>query len=643
LIFRDNILLLQFADIVPDVIPIGTYKKAQFRKSIDVIGRGGNGREVLIKYETLPSKWKEKIIDKYDCPYKYAAAQIIKPNLTCSDFDAATIAEFTTSKNEFLPLEVQSQYQTACAYLALMARTKSASHIKKLGFPNKGKFTESIQYLIKCDNIPLPANYSNLKKKLREYTDQGARAVISAKWGNSNSEKITEEMEAWMINEMCRTRLSPEIIHQRYIKIADQMGFRKDITSEAFKNRLTQPHIAQLIDVKRHGIKKVRSKYGQTLKIAPAVNSDDLWIGDGTAIDLAFRDESGKLGIATVYAVIDGMSESMLGWSAREGRNKENYEMQMEAYRMSVRNTGSKPYQLLYDNQGGHKKAEARRFYDQLAQVHFPSRAYRSSAKSIEGVFGRFQRTVLAEYPFWTGFGRQTHSKINNGVDMDKLQRNIQNLPTYEELLQLWQVIVNDWNDGKHHRFSLTRSQVYQQYKDAQAAQVNFEDMMNMFFLVSSEPIKYQANGLTMTRGGKATTYIVYDEQGNIDYNFRERYLKAKFHVKYDPDQEYPDVMLLEPLQNGDMRPVASASPAREVSRVVKHLQPGDRKWIDTQLEAETKYFNHLEERAEAIGYNETEAFTDWRSKIGLKKPQKQHVEAMSQREQTSDDWLDRM
>lgn len=639
MIFKDNILYLHFADIVPDPISINAYKSAKRRDNLVIHGRGGNGREVLIEYETLPARWKDLITSKYECPYRYAAAQIIKPHLTCPSKDIETITSFVTSKGEHLPLEVQAQYQTACAYLALMERTSTAAKIRKIGFPSKGKFTEAIQYLIDKDGIDLPANYSNLKKKLRQYCEQGATAVISGKWGNSNTEKITEEMERWMILEMCRTRLSPEIIHQRYLKIADSLGeaFRKDISADAFKHRLSQPHIKQLIDIKRYGKTAVRSKTGQTFKIVPPVYSDDYWQGDGTAIDLAFRNDDGKLGMATVYIVVDVLSEVMLGWSIRQGLNKENFEMQMAAYRHAVRTSGSKPYQLKYDNQGGHKMGEAKRFYDTLADVHFPSRARRSSARRVEGIFGRIQTTILAEYPFWTGYGRHTHSDLRHGHDRLKMQRNLHNLPSFEELTQLWEVIAIDWNSAKHPSAKRPRNEVYQERKDPNATPVEYTDMVDMFFQVS-DPIKYQANGITLTRNNEAHTYAVYTGDGLIDYDFRIANFKKRFHIKYDPEFEYPSVELLEPMANGDMRPVATAQPIREVHDVVKYLEPGERKYIDAELDNEEAHYTALESKAKDLGYDEDQVFTQWRAKIG-KKPNR-NVYASADPNESEDDFL---
>jgi transposase InsO family protein len=643
LIYQDDILYLHYADLAPDPISESAYKQGKRRGNFQVQGRGGNGREVLIAYESLPSKWKAKLADKYGDLYSYCSAQIIKPHLVYSDKDAETIKNFITSKEEHLPEEAQEAYRTACAYLTLMAMNKRAAQIKKLGFPSKGQLTDSIQRLIQAEGIKLPSNYSNLKRKLREYEENGATAVISGRWGNSNTEKITEEIEKWMVLEMCRTRLSPESVHQRYMKVAEDLGFRKDISAEAFKHRLSQPHLFQLISLKRYGKKDVRSKTGQTFKIAPPVYSNDYWQGDGSAIDLAFRNEAGKIGMATVYIVVDVLTESIIGWSINEGKNREDFQLQLKAFRHAVRTTGSKPYQLKYDKQKGHLTEEAQKFYDSLATVHFPSRAYRSSSRRVEGIFGRLQRQILAEYPFWTGFGRHTSSKLANWYDADKMNRNLHNLPNYEELCQLWEVIVNDWNAATHPNKKASRAEFYQSRKDPKVPAVELPEMVEMFFNVT-KPMKYQANGITLTRKGHSTTYVVYNEKGLVDYKFREKYLKAALHVKYDPEFEYPEVELYAPTPSGDMRFVATAQPARETHDVVKYLEPGERQYIDEELQNEDDFYTHLDTKANALGYDETEVMTSWRSKIGLRPTKKkQTVDAATDTRSDEDFLLDQL
>ena len=56
-----------------------------------------------------------------------------------------------------------------------------------------------------------------------------------------------------------------------------------------------------------------------------------------------------------VYEVVDAYSEVLLGYYISD---HENFEAQYNAYRMAVQVSGHKPYEIVHDNQGGHKRLE---------------------------------------------------------------------------------------------------------------------------------------------------------------------------------------------------------------------------------------------------------------------------------------------
>ena len=84
---------------------------------------------------------------------------------------------------------------------------------------------------------------------------------------------------------------------------------------------------------------------------------DSLWYGDGTKLNLYYRDESGNKRTINVYEVVDAYSEVLLGYHISE---REDYIAQYHAFRMAIQRSGHKPYELVCDNQGGHKKNTAK-------------------------------------------------------------------------------------------------------------------------------------------------------------------------------------------------------------------------------------------------------------------------------------------
>ena len=582
----------------------------------------------LFNFELLHEKYRKQIIERFGDVYKYYWSSRITNLITTDTGSFAQLIIFKTPNGKGLDNAQKMRYSKACNVLRFLV-DQSPRKIKDLGFASTADFYDVIIDHIKNKNIALPGTYAKLKAKEKEFKKEGFKAVIPlGRYNNNNSEKIAPEVENWFIKQMCSTRISADQVFERkYLSYAEKMGWTTDITAEAFIHRMNKPENKQTIDFARLGKKAYLNRYGQQFNITRAIYADDLWVGDGTKVDLYFQDYNrvdskgkklkSKKGIATVYVVMDALSYKMVGYSMRNGLNKENYEMQLEANRMALRQNGwFAPYQSLYDNQGGHKKTESKNFYDKLTQVHFPTRAYRSASKPIESAFGRFQRMVLADLPFWTGFGRHTHSNEQNAPNKDEVDRHFEELPTYDELIQLIEVLINEWNNMPHPEYKgKSHAQVYDELKDPEAEQLSLEEYSELFWDIAG-PKKYQKEGIEMTFNGHDEWFEVYTPEGDVDYDFRMKNLKKKFYVKYDPDREYPDVELYEPLPNGDMRLVATAEPKRKVNRSARWLKEGEKQWISGQMAGEDELIEKLKEKAASVGYDEDEKWNNWRNRI---------------------------
>lgn len=110
---------------------------------------------------------------------------------------------------------------------------------------------------------------------------------------------------------------------------------------------------------------------------------DALWYGDGTKLNLYYKDEDGKVRTTSVYEVIDAYSECLLGFCISDS---EDYEAQYMSYRMAIQVSGHKPYEIVYDNQGGHKKLENQEFFKKLCHIHRTTTPYNGASKTIENL-----------------------------------------------------------------------------------------------------------------------------------------------------------------------------------------------------------------------------------------------------------------
>ncbi len=75
------------------------------------------------------------------------------------------------------------------------------------------------------------------------------------------------------------------------------------------KKLLNSPAVEPLWYDAVYGEQAARQRYGRKHKTELPTRRDTLWYGDGTKLNLYYRDEQGKVRTTQVYEVIDAMSE----------------------------------------------------------------------------------------------------------------------------------------------------------------------------------------------------------------------------------------------------------------------------------------------------------------------------------------------
>lgn len=591
--------------------------------------RHGKGKDnyLLIDFHSIPTDWQIKLKEYYPSPEAQAEAKPFKDRVV---IDEAAKAFYRDEKIDgvHLPDRLKDEYTINASILnavkelydkAVEVRSRNGKPIRRF-WNEAAKAVDTMRAELKHT---LPKNHRYFQRVFNEYVKEGYISLISGRIGNKNSEKITGEILEWLTTEMAQGRQSIDMIAMRYPAVAIENNWELNITPMAFRKRVSQPEIAQMIALKRHGRKGFRKLFGHSFKLKNAQYANDIWVSDGTSLSWYYRvpvyGKTGKFlhykaAMATTYVVMDACSNKFLGWSTKEGINKENFEMQLEAYRMALRNSGAKPYQLLFDNQGGHKNTESRDFYSKLARVFFPTRAYRPSGKAVERGFKNFQTLKLAEFPFWSGFGRPSHSNLNYAPNMEDIEKNVESLPDFEELNKLLGVTISEWNDLGFNGAKCPNA-IYNEARNPEEQPVSVFELAEMFWNMQG-PKKYYPWGINLIYKGEEITYEVYDDKGNVDYNFRRKYLKQKFFLKYDPDGEYPEIELYQAHPTGGYQKVANASKKREASRSVKYHNQGDKEWIERQMALESEMLDEMDNTMTAIGYSEEVKWTQWRNKI---------------------------
>lgn len=583
----------------------GTYKKMCVRGKLKRVREGkGQDNYALVSFNCLPERFKKPVVDKYGEPNTSGIRFI---DVLIEDIEAKDFFNTYTYKKEnnptFLPEQAKKVYINQASIFKTFDEIIKKTRLRRqlLG----GRMSDVFSNLaVAVANLPetwvhnLPTNARSLQNKYKKFNTEGYESLIHGKFGNKDSEKITEESKFWIIQRWadrvnkCATFAQ---LFNEYNHMAEANGWKILKSDETLKLFLNREDIKPMWWGYRYGELKLKEKFMLQLSTKLPTVRDSLWYSDGTKLNYFYIGTNGKVETCQVYEVIDAYSEVLLGYHIS---TSENYEAQYAAYKMAVQTSGHRPYQIVFDNQGGHKKLESGNFLSRIAHISNNSQPYNGKSKTIENIFSRLQQNHLKKDWFFTGqniTAKKTESKANQ----EFILANKANLPTLEEVKAVYAKRRNEWNNAPHPQSGQTRIGMYYSSNNPKAPAVDIFDMVNMFWIERPDTVKLNAYGLTFTDSKVKYTYIVYDENGEPDIEWIARNIDKKFTIKYDPEDR-SSIYLYERTPKGDLRFITEAR-----TKVVIH------RGFQEQEDWEAEFRAKVEAKIKELRFklrNETEA-----------------------------------
>ena len=564
------------------------------RGNIESINRGGGeGNVALYSYSSLPEKYKKRWVERHGEPEKQMREEMIR-NIVKKDEKAERFfEEYRYDKNGelvALPEDVKKEYTWNASVLnALMEEFKrlSSSNNKLTGF--RRNLWELL--LVTSEEWrpvyghSLPGSVGRLKALINKFRPDNYGVLVSGKYGNSNTLKIEEDGGRYLV-ALKRSRVpvyTDMEIFEEYNRVAPERGWKPLKSPRSLREWLNSPRIEPLWYDAVHGEMKAHQRYGRKHKTELPSRRDSLWYGDGTKLNLYYKDEHGNVRTIGVYEVMDAYSEVLLGFHISEN---ENYEAQYYAYRMALQTSGHKPYELVHDNQGGHKKLE--RVSDgllaKISHIHRPTAPYSGQSKTIESAFGRFQSQVL--HKDWRFTGQNiTTKKASSRPNLEFIEANKDKLYTLAELKAKYVEARREWNEMKHPATGISRIGMYNTSVNEETEAVTARDMVDIFWVMTSRPSTFTSSGIEVTIGGKSRTYEVYSSPGVPDHEWRRRNTYKQFYVKYDP-YDFGSVRLYWKDKGGEFRFERVAEPYMVIHRAIQDQGEGEAAFIRREQEA---------------------------------------------------------
>lgn len=595
--YYNKILCVTFAELTGGRDPVmkaNTLKCNVQRCNIACARRGGGeGTQALYVWSSIPEKYRRRFVATYGDPEEKMRETMTKASIKI-DAKAREYYEAYTymdkdGQERHLTEKMIEEYTINASVLGeleKMAARRQAIR-SSLNAPMSGAWDlilDSSERMRESYGHTLPGTLARLKTRLKAWKSDGYQSVVSGKLGNSSALKITGDFLK-LIVALKRSKVPVYTDAQLFEKaneIAEERGWKPIRSLSGMKKWLNSPAVEPLWYDAVYGEQAARQRYGRKHKTALPTRRDTLWYGDGTKLNLYYRDEQGKVRTTQVYEVIDAMSEVLLGYCISD---TEDYEAQYHAYRMAIQKSGHKPYEIVYDNQGGHKKLDSDGFIGKICRVHRPTQPYNGESKTIESVFGRFQAQVL--HKDWRFTGQNvTAKKASSRPNVEFIEANKDSLYTLEELKDAYAAARKEWNEGVHPATGERRIDMYEKSVNEETQEVTLHDMVDMFWVFTKRMATFTDQGLQVTIKGEKRQYEVCSSPGVPDHEWRRKHTYERFIVAYDP-YDFASIRLYTKGTDGSLRFERTAEPYILIHRALQDQQgTDDAKFIRQEQEA---------------------------------------------------------
>lgn len=208
-----------------------------------------------------------------------------------------------------------------------------------------------------------PLSLETFRKKIAKALKEGISSIIIRKKGSGRPKEFGKQYK-YMVYQLASDAkaFSCAAVYRMVCDICEKMGMKSpkertvnNIFREALRNPVVYGH--------RYGADKMRYDMLSYASIKRVEYANDLWFLDGWTMPFYYRDPSdGRLKTLCLFAVMDGHSKKIVGYSISRSENTETI---LDGLEDAVRKTGELPFEIVSDNHSfnqtkiaeNHKKA----------------------------------------------------------------------------------------------------------------------------------------------------------------------------------------------------------------------------------------------------------------------------------------------
>lgn len=447
----NNIICVSYSELVGSgILTKANYDWMCHKKKLRKVATGGNGREALVDYNSLPGDIKQSICEMFGDPRESYAREVFEGNVV-TNYKARRFfsEEYKLTDERFLPLDVQERYSRNAEVLDALIKMSddSRAFCKALNgghgslWANLSKTCNELSVKLGHD---LPKNDRRLRLKVKEYQEKGFESLISGKFLNKNSANVVDIEQEATIRDILRihTNLDNVQVATLYNMLAEKMGWKAISPSTAgnYKtkfNMVTAPF--------RKGVSDFNNTKTMLAKRSAPVLPMVYWSADGWVAELVYQEsKEGKTTYhkrLTIVVVLDPCGKYPVGYAIGD---HESERLIREAFRNAVKHTQElfgqmhKVGQLQTDNYG---RGGLTPFYEALSGVFTPAKIGNAKAKTVEPYFKHLNKTYCQLMPNWSGFG--ITAKKSSQPNAQWINQHRHEIPTKEGVIKQLETIMS--------------------------------------------------------------------------------------------------------------------------------------------------------------------------------------------------------
>lgn len=284
MVYYNNTLCVSGSQlIISDKNPNGIISKPLWdklrRDGVNVVRRSCIGQPALIDFNSLPTKYKNLVSEKFGMPAEIADTKPFRDKVLMDAKASTFFSAFILSNGNPLPDFKQREYTINASVLNAVGEvyTEMKKSRSKFGKSTNGFWAKAILAVndIRGDfQHTLPSKEVPLKRVYQKYITNGYQSLISGKYCNDNSRKVSDKLEN-LIMSLYTMPNKPfaaethhlyiqfltgkiEVVDQKTGELFNPQDFYENgqpitVSESTVKNYINQPYNRAIVDSVRMG------------------------------------------------------------------------------------------------------------------------------------------------------------------------------------------------------------------------------------------------------------------------------------------------------------------------------------------------------------------------------------------------------